>query len=95
MTTCRHYWFVTGAVWRRSVVTIGSSQALFGDESVATIGSSQALFGDEVSPLLARYIEEKEKMLLNEESAGDVFFTPHPKTRRQESVVQQLVKMIG
>ena len=48
-----------------------------------------------MSPLLARYTSEKEKILFNEESATDVFFTPQPKARRQENLVQQLVKMIG
>lgn len=54
----------------------------------------QALFGDEVSPLLARYIEDKEKSLYSRDHSQN-FFSPLPKTRRGEEVVLQLVKMIG
>lgn len=56
---------------------------------------NQALFGDEVSPLLAKYIEDKENALFHHESLNQNFFGPLPKARRQDDVVQQMVKMIG
>ena len=56
---------------------------------------NQPLFGDEVSPILSKYIEEKEAMLYNTDSISQNFFTPSPKTRRQTEVVQNLTQMIG
>ena len=56
---------------------------------------NQALFGDEVSPLLAKYIEDKEASLLNHESSTALFFVPSPKARRQTEVVQKLTNMVG
>ena len=56
---------------------------------------NQALFGDEVSPLLTKYIQEKETMLFTHENATLTFFSPSPKTRRQAEVVEKLVDMVG
>lgn len=56
---------------------------------------NQALFGDEVSPLLTKYIDNKETVLFNGEQLNANFFTQSPKSRRQEEVVQQLTKMVG
>lgn len=55
----------------------------------------QALFGDEVSPLLSKYIEDKDAALLNHENLQQTFFAPSPKARRQMEVVQKLTQMIG
>ncbi len=55
----------------------------------------QSLFGDEVSPILQKYIEDKENALFDHDSAGQNFFTPLPKTRRQGETIQQLTKMVG
>lgn len=56
---------------------------------------NQSLFGDEVSPLLSQYIREKENVLFDHTNLNNLFFTPTPKTRRQEDVVQKLAHMIG
>lgn len=56
---------------------------------------NQSLFGDEVSPLLSQYIREKENVLFDHTNLNNLFFTPTPKTRRQEDVVQKLANMIG
>lgn len=56
---------------------------------------NQALFGDEVSPLLSRYIDLKESALFNLEAQTPIFFLCSPKSRRQETVVQELAKMVG
>ena len=63
---------------------------------------NQALFGDEVSPLLTKYIQDKDKALFGFQEGGTnlrgvspSFFSITPRSRRQETVVQQLVKMIG
>lgn len=46
---------------------------------------NQALFGDEVSPLLSRYIKEKEGILFGNQT-GALFFSTSPKQRRQLEV---------
>lgn len=56
---------------------------------------NQSLFGDEVSPLLTRYIREKETILFDHTNLTNLFFTPSPKVRRQGEVVQKLAHMIG
>lgn len=57
---------------------------------------SVGLFGDEVRPLLDRYVEEKEALLLRiEDSPSTNFFTPSPKTRRQHEIIQTLASYIG
>lgn len=63
---------------------------------------NQALFGDEVSPLLTKYIQDKEKALFGFPEGGtglrdtsQSFFSMNPRARRQKEVVQQLVKMVG
>lgn len=48
-----------------------------------------------MSPLLGRYIEDRENVLFVTDAATDVFFSSHPKMRRQEPVVKELVRMIG
>lgn len=55
----------------------------------------QGMFGDEVSPLLTKYIQEKESMLLKYDEVKVTFFTQTPRQRRQNETVQVLVKMIG
>ena len=54
----------------------------------------QGLFGDEVSPLFSQYIKDKEKILHSFEGMTN-FFTISPRQRRQNEVIQNLVKMIG
>lgn len=54
----------------------------------------QGLFGDEVSPLFSQYIKDKEKILHSFEQMTN-FFTISPRQRRQNEVIQNLVKMIG
>ncbi|XP_039279507.1 negative elongation factor B isoform X2 [Nilaparvata lugens] len=56
---------------------------------------NQSLFGDEVSPLLTRYIREKENVLFDHNNLTNLFFAPSPKVRRQGEVVQKLAHMIG
>ena len=56
---------------------------------------TKALFGDEVSPLLSKYIEDKEATLFNHENLGQAFFAPSPRSRRQMEVVQKLTQMVG
>ena len=56
---------------------------------------NQALFGDEVSPLLSKYIDDRENLLFNHESQQAAFFQSSTKSRRQDEVVQQLTKMVG
>ncbi|RZF34663.1 hypothetical protein LSTR_LSTR010828 [Laodelphax striatellus] len=56
---------------------------------------NQSLFGDEVSPLLTRYIREKELVLFDHNNLTNLFFAPTPKVRRQGEVVQKLAHMIG
>ena len=55
----------------------------------------QSLFGDEVSPILTKYIEDKETSLFSHESLSENFFSPSPKVRRQGDAIQQLTKMVG
>jgi negative elongation factor B len=54
----------------------------------------QGLFGDEVSPLFSQYIKDKEKILHSYEQLTS-FFVLSPRQRRQNEVIQSLVKMIG
>ncbi|RWS07123.1 negative elongation factor B-like protein [Dinothrombium tinctorium] len=54
----------------------------------------QGLYGDEVSPLFSQYIKDKEQ-LLNQVDIGSNFFALSPRQRRQNPVIQELVKMIG
>lgn len=54
----------------------------------------QGLFGDEVSPLFSQYIKDKEKILHSYEGMTS-FFILSPRQRRQNEVIQNLVKMIG
>ncbi|ELT91507.1 hypothetical protein CAPTEDRAFT_172048 [Capitella teleta] len=56
---------------------------------------NQALFGDEVSPLLSKYIDDRENLLFNHQTDQPAFFQSSSKTRRQDKVVQQLTKMVG
>lgn len=56
---------------------------------------NQALFGDEVSPLLSKYIKEKESALFNHENSSLSFFSPSPRSRRQGEVVALLTDMVG
>lgn len=55
---------------------------------------NQALFGDEVSPLLTRYVEEKQEQLLSCHETSN-FFLLSPKQRRQADIIQKLINMIG
>lgn len=59
---------------------------------------NQGFFGEAVSPLLDKYMAEKESAMFtvygNEKKATN-FFSVSPKTRRQSAVVQELVDMIG
>lgn len=48
-----------------------------------------------MSPLLQRYITDKESSLVSVEVSSQSFFTLTPKVRRQNEVVQQLLKMVG
>lgn len=52
------------------------------------------LFGDAVGPLLKQYLETKYSQLHATDSHND-FFAVSSKVRRQQSVVQDLAKMIG
>ncbi len=56
---------------------------------------NQALFGDEVSPLLIQYIKNNEEQLFNYDNLAHNFFSPSPKTRRQNDVIQKLRQMVG
>ncbi|CAH1787231.1 unnamed protein product [Owenia fusiformis] len=56
---------------------------------------NQALFGDEVSPLLSKYIEDKEHAIYGHENEMAGLFTPSPKNRRQMEVIRKLVHMVG
>ena len=56
---------------------------------------NQALFGDEVSPLLSKYIWDKENVLHDHLNLSNQFFSSSPKNRRQGDVVQKLAHMIG
>ena len=55
----------------------------------------QGMFGDEVTPLLAKYIQEKESILLKHTDIKATFFIQTPRQRRQNETIQTLVKMIG
>ena len=60
--------------------------------------SNQGLFGEAVSPLLDQYIAEKESMIFSthsEEKKSVSFLSLLPKVRRQNSIVQELVHMVG
>ena len=55
-----------------------------------------ALFGDAVGPLLNQYVEAKYSVLFSTEPVNShTFFSVPSKTRRQNTVVQSLAKMIG
>lgn len=54
----------------------------------------QGLFGDEVSPIFSQYIKDKEKILHSFDNMTN-FFIISPRQRRQNEVIQNLVKMIG
>ncbi|XP_067057201.1 negative elongation factor B-like [Acropora muricata] len=55
-----------------------------------------ALFGDAVGPLLNQYVEAKYNVLFSTEPVNShTFFSVPSKTRRQNTVVQSLAKMIG
>ncbi len=56
---------------------------------------NQSLFGDEVSPLLSRYIDDRESVLYKHEDCNPGFLTITPKARRSDEVVQQLANMVG
>lgn len=56
---------------------------------------NQSLFGDEVSPLLSRYVEEKQEQLTSFQEVTSNFFNLSPKQRRQAEVIQKLISMIG
>lgn len=66
--------------------------------------SNQSLFGEAVSPLLDQYVAEKEAILsfasmrevgANNEGKMTSFLSLLPKTRRQSSIVQDLVGVVG
>ena len=48
-----------------------------------------------MSPILTKYIEDKETTLFSHESLSENFFSPSPKVRRQGDAIQQLTKMVG
>lgn len=55
-----------------------------------------ALFGDAVGPLLNQYVEAKYSVIFSTEPLNShTFFSMPSKTRRQNTVVQNLAKMIG
>ena len=59
---------------------------------------NQGFFGEAVSPLLDKYMAEKESAmfaLYGSDKKATNFFLVSPKTRRQSVVVQELVEMIG
>ncbi|XP_054153940.1 negative elongation factor B-like [Oppia nitens] len=53
------------------------------------------LFGDEVSPILSQYIKEKEMLFFNFKDATKSFYSLSPRVRRQNPIIQTLVKMVG
>ncbi|CAG2109526.1 unnamed protein product [Medioppia subpectinata] len=53
------------------------------------------LFGDEVSPILSQYIKEKESLFFNFKDTNKTFYVLTPKVRRQNPIIQTLVKMVG
>lgn len=61
--------------------------------------TNQGFFGEAVSPLLDRYIAEKESVLFATHDAAErkpaSFLSLSPKSRRQSPIVQELVRMIG
>lgn len=59
---------------------------------------NQGFFGEAVSPLLDKYMTEKENVMFavyGSDKKPANFFSVSPKTRRQSIVVQELVDMIG
>ncbi|KAL5484711.1 hypothetical protein EMCRGX_G021251 [Ephydatia muelleri] len=59
---------------------------------------NQGFFGEAVSPLLDKYMAEKESVMFTvygSDKKATNFFSVSPKTRRQSAVVQELVDMIG
>ena len=61
--------------------------------------SNQSLFGEAVSPLLDQYITEKDRLMFGNlkstEKKPASFLSFPPKVRRQSSIVQELVSMVG
>jgi len=60
--------------------------------------NTQELFGEAVSPLLDKYIEDKDAKMfsqISEDGSTKSFFNYSPKVRRQSDIVQGLVDMIG
>jgi len=60
--------------------------------------NTQELFGEAVSPLLDKYIEDKDAKMfsqISEDGSTKSFFSYSPKVRRQSDIVQGLVDMIG
>lgn len=60
--------------------------------------NTQELFGEAVSPLLDKYIEDKDAKMfsqISEDGTTKSFFNYSPKVRRQSDIVQGLVDMIG
>eukprot|EP00731_Ephydatia_muelleri_P037659 Em0531g3a len=59
---------------------------------------NQGFFGEAVSPLLDKYMAEKESVMFTvygSDKKATNFFSVSPKIRRQSAVVQELVDMIG
>ena len=60
--------------------------------------TNQGLFGEAVSPLLDQYISDKESLLFgvqDKSKNSPSFLSIQPKVRRQNSVIQELVSMLG
>lgn len=60
--------------------------------------TNQGLFGEAVSPLLDQYISEKESLLFgiqDKTMSSTSFLSVPPKIRRQNSIIQELVTMLG
>ena len=62
--------------------------------------TNQSLFGEAVSPLLDQYIAEKDRLMFGTltkepDKKPTSFLSFSPKVRRQSSIVQELVSMVG
>ncbi|GFO06166.1 negative elongation factor b [Plakobranchus ocellatus] len=57
--------------------------------------NNQVLFGEEVQPLLAQYLQEKERSLWRHDNPGLSFFSVSPRQRRQRPLLTRLLEMVG
>lgn len=57
--------------------------------------NNQVLFGEEVQPLLAQYMQEKERSLWRHDNPGLTFFSLSPRQRRQRPLLLRLLEMVG